>query len=102
MAGVAEQLADRIVITSDNPRSEDPAAIIDEIAAGLDKQGRAKSAIEPDRRSAIASALDAAAEGDVVLIAGKGHETYQLIGSERLAFDDVAVAAEILEARSTA
>ncbi|MHC4985284.1 MAG: UDP-N-acetylmuramoyl-L-alanyl-D-glutamate--2,6-diaminopimelate ligase [Planctomycetota bacterium] len=102
MAGVAEQLADRIVITSDNPRSEDPGAIIDEIAAGLDKAGRAKSAIQPDRRSAIAMALDGADEGDVVLIAGKGHETYQVIGTERLAFDDAAVAAEILEARSTA
>jgi len=102
MARVAEELADRIVITSDNPRSEEPAAIIDEIAAGLDKQGRAKTAIEPDRRAAIALALGEAAAGDVVLIAGKGHETYQLIGTEKLAFDDVAVAAEILEAPTTA
>ena len=81
MARAAQTHADRIVITSDNPRTEDAQAIIDEIAAGLDRSGLARSRIEPDRRTAIAAALDLAEAGDVVLIAGKGHETYQIIGA---------------------
>jgi UDP-N-acetylmuramoyl-L-alanyl-D-glutamate--2,6-diaminopimelate ligase len=96
MGRVAQELADRIVITSDNPRSEDPDKIIDEIVAGLDKNGLARTAILPDRREAMADAIGQAVAEDVVLIAGKGHETYQIIGRERIDFDDVAVAAEIL------
>ena len=100
MGRVAGELADRLVITSDNPRSEDPDKIIDEIVAGLDKDGLKRSTILPDRRQAIAAALAQAAEQDVVLIAGKGHETYQIIGGRRIDFDDVAVAAEILAGKT--
>jgi UDP-N-acetylmuramyl-tripeptide synthetase len=96
MAQVAQTHADRIFVTSDNPRTEDPQAILDEIAAGFSPQGRAKTTIEPDRRSAIAAALTGARAGDVVLIAGKGHENYQIVGTEKFHFDDVETAEEIL------
>ena len=96
MAGVAEELADRIVITSDNPRTEDPQAIIDQIILGLGPAGRAKADVEPDRRAAIALAVAQAQSGDIVLIAGKGHETYQIIGEKRLEFDDAKVAEQIV------
>jgi len=96
MAKAAEELADRIVITSDNPRSEDPDAIIKDIVAGLGPEGMAKAGIEPDRRAAIALAVAAAEAGDVVLIAGKGHESYQIIGQERFDFDDVKVAEQVI------
>ena len=84
MGAVAARLADRVVVTSDNPRSEDPAAIIDAIVSGIPDR-RVRSAarglvVEPDRRAAIAAALAGAAPGDVVVIAGKGHETTQTIG----------------------
>ena len=100
MGRVAQELADRIVITSDNPRSEEPDKIIDEIVAGLDKSGLARTMILPDRREAMVAAIAQADADDVVLIAGKGHETYQIIGCERIDFDDVAVAAEILAGKS--
>ncbi|MFP4053996.1 MAG: UDP-N-acetylmuramoyl-L-alanyl-D-glutamate--2,6-diaminopimelate ligase [Phycisphaerae bacterium] len=94
MAGVAEQLADRIYVTSDNPRSESPEAIIAEILAGFSALGAEKTTVEPDRRQAIAMAVGEARRGDLVLIAGKGHETYQIIGPTRSDFDDAKVAAE--------
>jgi UDP-N-acetylmuramoyl-L-alanyl-D-glutamate--2,6-diaminopimelate ligase len=94
MGEVATRLADMAVLTSDNPRSEDPAAIIDQVRSGV---GRAEVlSVEPDRRAAIALALDAARPGDVVILAGKGHETTQVVGDEAIPFDDRAVAAEIL------
>ena len=96
MGQVAERLADRIVITSDNPRSEDPRKIIEDIAGGLSELGLAKTEIEPDRRLGIELAITHAKPDDVVLIAGKGHETYQLIGSKRFDFDDVEVAEAIM------
>jgi len=99
MARVAEELADHIVITSDNPRTEDPQAIIEEICSGLGEQGRARARVEPDRRAAIELGIRAAAPGDVVLIAGKGHETYQVIGTDRVHFDDAEVASEWIAAR---
>ncbi|MBS3734976.1 MAG: UDP-N-acetylmuramoyl-L-alanyl-D-glutamate--2,6-diaminopimelate ligase [Phycisphaerae bacterium] len=99
MARIAQELADRMFITSDNPRSESPQAIIDEIVAGLDESGRARTTIEPDRRAAISGAIDEAEPGDIVLIAGKGHETYQDLGSHRVDFDDVAVADASLRRR---
>jgi len=98
MAGVAEQLADVVVVTSDNPRGEDPDAIIGEILAGFSDLGRSKTQVQGDRRAAIRLAIESARPGDVVLIAGKGHETYQIIGSRRTDFDDVAVAAEEIRA----
>ncbi len=96
MARAAEELADRVFVTSDNPRSERPEAIIQEILAGFSERGRAKVQVEADRRRAIAAAIAAAGSGDVVLIAGKGHETYQILGDRRIHFDDVEVAGEIL------
>jgi UDP-N-acetylmuramoyl-L-alanyl-D-glutamate--2,6-diaminopimelate ligase len=92
MGEVATRLADRVAITSDNPRSENPRAIIDEILAGA----HPNYAIEVDRATAILQAINGAAPQDVVLIAGKGHETYQEIGGRRLPFDDAEVAREIL------
>jgi len=96
MAKVAEELADGIVVTSDNPRSEDPAKIIDQIVAGLTAEGRSRCVIHADRREAIRAALGQARAGDVVLIAGKGHEDYQQVGTRRLPFDDAQVAAELV------
>ena len=87
--------ADFAVVTSDNPRSEGPLAIINDILAGIAEQ-ESHYAVEPDRRSAIALALAKAQPGDFVLIAGKGHEDYQLVGDQVLDFDDRLVAAEEL------
>ena len=93
MAQAAARLADHVVVTSDNPRSEDPHAIIDQIAAGLGS--RSAEAIE-DRQVAIFSAVHHARPGDVVLLAGKGHETYQEIAGVRHPFSDREVAAAAL------
>ena len=93
MGETVTRLADRVVITSDNPRSENPRAIIDEILAGA----HPNYAIEVDRATAILQAISGAAPQDVVLIAGKGHETYQEVGGRRLPFDDAEVAREILQ-----
>ena len=87
MAAAAERLADDVIVTSDNPRTEDPIAIIDDVLNGLTRRGDA--VVEVDRRRAIVRALGEAAAGDVVLIAGKGHEDYQIIGTTRHDFDDV-------------
>jgi UDP-N-acetylmuramoyl-L-alanyl-D-glutamate--2,6-diaminopimelate ligase len=102
MGEIAARLADRVWITSDNPRSEPPAAIIDEIMAGVRRVAGAETrwAAEADRRGAIAGALGWAAAGDTVVIAGKGHETYQIIGADVLSFDDRDVAREILSGRT--
>jgi UDP-N-acetylmuramoyl-L-alanyl-D-glutamate--2,6-diaminopimelate ligase len=97
MASVVERLADRIVVTNDNPRSEDPGQIIETILGGLE-QSESATVIE-DRGAAITWTIGNAAEGDVVLVAGKGHENYQLIGDERRDFSDYGVAAASLVAR---
>jgi UDP-N-acetylmuramoyl-L-alanyl-D-glutamate--2,6-diaminopimelate ligase len=94
MAGAAEVGADRVYVTSDNPRSEDPLAIVAEIVAGLERPDRA--IVEPDRRAAIARALADASEGDVVVICGKGHEQGQEIAGVVHPFDDRTVARELL------
>ncbi len=94
MGKAAEHYADRIVITSDNPRSEDPTAIVNDTIAGLLRPERAT--IIEDRAAAIAWSLQQAADNDVVLIAGKGHENYQEIGAEQRPFSDYAVAAAAL------
>jgi len=105
MGAVAGRLSDVIVITSDNPRNEDPGRIIDEIQRGLtadtrrDRDQRLLAIV--DRRQAISEAIALAGPGDLVLVAGKGHETYQVIGSQVLPFDDVAVAREALDRRRT-
>ncbi len=94
MGAVAADLADRIVLTDDNPRNEDPAAIISAIRGGVGAHPRVS--VIHDRRAALASAIGKARPGDVVLIAGKGHESEQFVGNERRAFSDRAVAAELL------
>jgi len=88
MGEIAARLSDRVVVTSDNPRTEDPRAIIDEILEGIGDIGRSQVDVVEDRRSAIRAAVEMAGVGDVVLIAGKGHEDYQIIGAERIHFDD--------------
>jgi len=94
MAKVAQRLADRVFVTNDNPRTEDPRTIAQEILGGF--SSLEKVTVELDRRAAIALALGEARSGDVVIIAGKGHETYQIIGDTTRPFDDRQVAAEIL------
>ena len=88
MAAAAASRSDRLILTSDNPRSEDPVAIIDDMLAGLDDEARRTTLSITDRREAIRTAAALARPGDVILVAGKGHEDYQIIGSERHHFDD--------------
>jgi UDP-N-acetylmuramoyl-L-alanyl-D-glutamate--2,6-diaminopimelate ligase len=122
MGEIAAQLSDLVVLTSDNPRTEDPLTILQEIESGVQKTGLkrfpvsslgSQSAklgtlnselgtergycVEADRRQAIRVALRAARNGDLVLIAGKGHEDYQILGTEKIHFDDREVAREELE-----
>ena len=97
MGEAAEDCADRIVITSDNPRGEDPQQIIDDVIAGLTQPGRAT--IIEDRAAAIAWVIEQAVDNDVVLLAGKGHEEYQEAGGVRTPFSDCALAAAALAAR---
>ena len=93
MGAVADELADRIIVTDDNPRSENPAEIIRGIAGGISAH---RPRIVHDRGAAIAEALNAASPADVVLIAGKGHEDYQIYGASRLRFSDRDAASKIL------
>jgi UDP-N-acetylmuramoyl-L-alanyl-D-glutamate--2,6-diaminopimelate ligase len=94
MGRIARDLADVAIVTSDNPRREEPEAIIDEILAGMDGTSGARVLRETDRRTAIARAVCEAGPGDTVVIAGKGHEDYQIIGDTKYPFDDVIVAQE--------
>jgi len=94
MGRVAQSLANHIVVTSDNPRTESPEKIIGDIVAGMDSNS---IIVKQDRREAIEYALANADANDIVLIAGKGHETYQLIGDQRIDFNDARIAKEILE-----
>jgi UDP-N-acetylmuramoyl-L-alanyl-D-glutamate--2,6-diaminopimelate ligase len=103
MGGIAARLADRVWVTSDNPRTERPEAIIDEILAGIPPAGGPASHVATaDRRAAIRDALGWARAGDVVVIAGKGHEPYQIVGTEVLPFDDREIARAILRERPSA
>jgi UDP-N-acetylmuramoyl-L-alanyl-D-glutamate--2,6-diaminopimelate ligase len=99
MGRAASEGADEVVVTSDNPRHEAAEAIIDEIVAGIPVPRRGSVAIQADRRTAIAVAFDAAGPGDVVVIAGKGHETTQTVDDEHRPFDDRVVARMLLEER---
>ncbi len=94
--GAAALAADYAVVTSDNPRTEDPQTIIDDIVDGM-TEGAGRYEVVADRRAAIASAIRTANPGDAILIAGKGHEDYQIVGTEKHHFDDREVAAEELE-----
>ncbi len=98
MGEIAGEYSDLIIITSDNPRSEDPLKIISEIEVGVKAKSSSYEVI-PDRREAINRAVSLAAKDDVVIIAGKGHENYQIIGSDKFHFDDRQVAAEALRRR---
>ncbi len=101
MGAIAAAGADVAIVTSDNPRSESPAAILDDILAGIPAPARGRVRIEQDRREAIRLALEAAGDGDCVLIAGKGHETEQIFADRVIPFDDRVVAREILGALVT-
>ena len=98
MGRIAAEQADLVVVTSDNPRSEDPAGIIDQIVAGMPTG--ASPVVEPDRAAAISVAVGQAREGDIVLIAGKGHETYQEVDGAVVPFDDREIARAALLARA--
>jgi UDP-N-acetylmuramyl tripeptide synthase len=106
MGEIAGRLAGLPILTSDNPRTEDPLSIIKEVEAGISQSGLARVTendaahrrgylVEPDRRAAIAMALRLATPGDIVVIAGKGHEDYQLVQGRKLDFDDRVVVREI-------
>ena len=95
MGAIAEKLSSKIIITSDNPRTEKPDKIISDIVVGL--KDKNKYCVEPDRRTAIKRALLEAAPGDVILIAGKGHEDYQIIGTKKTHFSDKETVKEILD-----
>ena len=96
MGSVVARRADIVIVTSDNPRSEDPEAIISEIRRGM--RGGAEVVEEVDRRLAIERAVAEAGPGDVVIIAGKGHEQGQTFATETIPFDDVTVVREALDA----
>ncbi len=102
MGEITARMADLPVLTSDNPRTEDPLAIIAEVEAGLRGaglkrgQGPGTYLVEPDRRAAIGMALSMAGAGDMIVIAGKGHEDYQIIGKRKFHFDDREVVREFL------
>jgi UDP-N-acetylmuramyl-tripeptide synthetase len=95
MGALAEALADRVIVTSDNPRGEDPQAIIDAILGGM----KGAPAVQADRARAVAEAVIAADAPDVILIAGKGHEPYQEVAGVRHAYSDLATAKSALEMR---
>jgi len=96
MGQIAAKYADRIVVTSDNPRTEDPVAIINDIRAGLDAKARTKSIFITDRQEAIRTAIHTAPEGAVILMAGKGHEDYQVIGKEKIDYDERKFVQEVI------
>ena len=97
MGALAAKYSDRVVVTSDNPRHEEPEAIIKDIREGMDTAARAKSLFITDRREAIRTAIMTAPQGAVILVAGKGHEDYQIIGDTKIHFDDKEVIAETFE-----
>jgi len=99
MAAIAENYAREIIVTSDNPRSEDPATIIDEVCTGFSADGLKKIEKIVDRKEAIFRAIERAAEGDLVVLAGKGHEDYQIFADCTIHFDDRKMAALALESR---
>ena len=97
MANIATQMSDKVIITSDNPRTENPATIIAEMEAGVEPQNFKKSLSIEDRKQAIKTACQMANSGDIILIAGKGHETYQEINGVRHDFDDLKIVTELLQ-----
>ena len=100
MAQVATALADRVMVTSDNPRTENPEAIIQDILAGIPASAQAQVEHEVERGRAIRQAVAAMKQNDVLIVAGKGHEDYQILGTHRIAFDDRSHVAEALRYRA--
>ena len=98
MAAIAQKLADRIIVTSDNSRTEKTADIMADIKAGMDLTGRSRSLFIEDREEAIRTAVMIAGQGATILLAGKGHETYQIIGTEKRHFDEKEIVREIFAA----
>jgi UDP-N-acetylmuramoyl-L-alanyl-D-glutamate--2,6-diaminopimelate ligase len=98
MGAIAARLADQVVVTSDNPRTEDPGRILNDVVAGIPAEARAQ--MEPDRAAAIALAIGAAGPDDLVLIAGTGHEDYQILGTTKVHFDDREEAEKALRNRT--
>ena len=96
MAGIAAELSDRVILTSDNPRTEDPQQIIEEMKVGLDPVNKKKANAITDRKEAIRMACALAKSGDIILVAGKGHENYQEINGVRNHFDDMEILQETL------
>ena len=95
MGQVASELSDVVVLTSDNPRSEDPLQIMNDVMVGI-RRSDTKTIVEPDRAQAIHKAFEEARAGDLVLLAGKGHENYQIFADRTIHFDDREVAREAL------
>jgi UDP-N-acetylmuramoyl-L-alanyl-D-glutamate--2,6-diaminopimelate ligase len=100
MGRIAYELADAVVVTSDNPRTEDPEQILRDVVAGIPAE-LDEGQVVGDRSSAIATAIAMAQPGDGILIAGKGHEDYQILGTEKIHFDDREQARHFLEKRYT-
>jgi UDP-N-acetylmuramoyl-L-alanyl-D-glutamate--2,6-diaminopimelate ligase len=96
MGAIAAEMSDKVVLTSDNPRSEDPSAIIQAMEAGVEQKNKKKTLAITDRKEAIKAAVSMAEAGDIILIAGKGHETYQEINGIRYEFDDMKVLTEMI------
>jgi UDP-N-acetylmuramoyl-L-alanyl-D-glutamate--2,6-diaminopimelate ligase len=97
MAEVASRLSDQVIFTSDNPRSENPESIISEMEAGVSAENYRKTLSITQRKEAIKTACSLARKDDIILIAGKGHEKYQIINDEILTFDDRETVIEILK-----
>jgi UDP-N-acetylmuramoyl-L-alanyl-D-glutamate--2,6-diaminopimelate ligase len=95
MGQAASELSDVVVLTSDNPRSEDPLQIMNDVLVGI-RRSDTKTIVEPDRAQAIHKAFEEAGAGDLVLLAGKGHETYQIFADKTIHFDDREAAREAL------
>jgi len=100
MGGVAARLSDFVIVTSDNPRTEEPLAIMKEILGGMGESGTPYVTIE-DRREAIAYAIDHHQPGDIIVLAGKGHETYQEVNRVKYPMDEREIVAEHLQRRAT-
>jgi UDP-N-acetylmuramoyl-L-alanyl-D-glutamate--2,6-diaminopimelate ligase len=98
MGNIADEWSDVVVVTSDNPRNEEPMAIIEDILSGM--HNREATFVKADRKEAIKEAISLAKKGDVVLVAGKGHETYQEIGNKKTDFDDSEIITELLNRKN--
>ena len=97
MGHIASALSTKVIFTSDNPRTEDPDKIIEDVEAGVEPQNFKKIMSVTNRKQAIKTACQIAGENDIILIAGKGHETYQEVNGERSDFDDLKIVTEFLK-----